>query len=112
MAGTVRVSGLELACSEQGSGPPLLLIHGMAADAAVWDPVLAGLGGRTRAIAYDRRGYGRSEAPDPYERTTVEEQTSDALAVIEQLNAVPAAVCGADLGALICLDLLKRHRES
>jgi pimeloyl-ACP methyl ester carboxylesterase len=112
MSATARVAGLELAYREQGSGSPLLLIHGMAADAAVWDPVLAGLGDGIRVIAYDRRGYGASEAPEPYERTTVEEQASDALALLEQLEALPATVCGVDLGALACLDLLKRHREA
>jgi pimeloyl-ACP methyl ester carboxylesterase len=60
-------------------------------------------------IAYDRRGYGGSGAPEPYERTTVEEQAEDAAALLVSLDAAPAVVCGRDFGALVCLDLCKRH---
>jgi pimeloyl-ACP methyl ester carboxylesterase len=41
--------------------------------------------------------------------TTVVEQAEDAAALIEARDAAPALVCGADLGALVCLDLLVRR---
>jgi pimeloyl-ACP methyl ester carboxylesterase len=60
-------------------------------------------------IAYDRRGYGGSGAPEPYGATTVHEQTEDAAALVRALDAAPAIVAGADFGALVVLDLLVRH---
>jgi pimeloyl-ACP methyl ester carboxylesterase len=108
---TVEGAGVELAYEVRGEGPAVVLVHGMAADAQVWEPVVEALAGRARTIAYDRRGYGESGAPEPYERTTVEEQAEDAAALIDALGAAPAVVCGADLGALVCLDLVKRHRD-
>jgi pimeloyl-ACP methyl ester carboxylesterase len=107
---TIEAAGVELAYREAGSGPAVLLVHGMADDASTWDEVMVGLGERARAIAYDRRGYGASGAPDPYERTTVNEQAEDAAALLRALDAAPAVACGADLGALVCLDLARRHR--
>ena len=105
----VEGAGVPLACFEHGSGPAVLLVHGMADAAAGWEATAAGLAGEARAITYDRRGYGGSGAPEPYERTTVEEQAEDAAALLTSLDARPAVVCGRDLGALVCLDLCKRH---
>jgi 3-oxoadipate enol-lactonase len=102
--------GVELAVVERGSGPAVVLVHGMADDAAGWAPVVKALAGEARAIAYDRRGYGGSQAPEPYGRTTVAEQAEDAARLVDALDAAPAVMCGRDLGALVCLDLAKRHR--
>jgi pimeloyl-ACP methyl ester carboxylesterase len=103
--------GVELAVEVRGSGPAVVLVHGMADDAAGWAPVAEPLAAQARVIAYDRRGYGGSEAPEPYVRTTVAEQAEDAACLIGALDAAPAVACGRDLGALVCLDLAKRHRS-
>jgi len=110
MSPTVEGAGVRLAYRERGEGEPVLLVHGMADDGASWDDVVAALAARARVIAYDRRGYGGSDAPDPYERTTVQEQAEDAAALLRALSAIPALVSGRDLGALVCLDLVRRHR--
>ncbi|MCW2953815.1 MAG: hypothetical protein JWQ48_2985 [Conexibacter sp.] len=109
MTATIEGAGVELACEVRGEGTPVLLVHGMAADARSWTPLSDALAaaGTARTIAYDRRGYGASGAPEPYERTTVSEQAQDARAVLQAFAAdAPALACGADLGALVVLDLL------
>ncbi len=108
-SGTVEASGLSLAYGEQGEGEPVVLVHGTALGRRVWEEVIAALGDGVRAIAYDRRAYGESEAPEPYRGTTVSEQSEDAAALIEALGAAPAIVCGHELGALVALDLVRRH---
>ncbi len=106
---TVEGAGVPLAYEESGSGPAVLLVHGMAAGRAAWAPLAAALSRHARVVAYDRRGYGASGAPEPYERTTVAEQAEDAVALLHALDAAPAVACGADIGALVVLDLLLRH---
>lgn len=101
--------GVELAYDERGSGETVLLIHGTALTRLVWRETIEALGGDVRAIAYDRRGYGDSGAPQPYTGTTVEEQSEDAAALIRALDAAPALVCGHSLGGVVALDLLLRH---
>jgi pimeloyl-ACP methyl ester carboxylesterase len=98
-----------LAWEEHGSGPPVLLVHGPAIGRGLWRETVAALRGGFRVIAYDRRAYGASGAPEPYGGTTVEEQAEDAAALLGELRATPALLCGHDLGALVCLDLLRRH---
>jgi pimeloyl-ACP methyl ester carboxylesterase len=71
MPSTVHVAGAELAFASSGEGPPVLLVHGMADRRAGWDAVAAELvSGGARVVTYDRRGYGGSSAPEPYERRT------------------------------------------
>ena len=110
MAPSVEGAGVALNVVERGSGPAVLLVHGIASDAQALEPVAEALSSKARVIAYDRRGYGASGAPEPYHGTTVEEQAEDAAALLRALDPGPALVCGDGFGALIALDLAKRHR--
>src|SRR3954468_2425466 len=104
---TVEGAGVELAYEEAGAGAAGVLVHGMAADRAVWGIRATA----ARTIAYDRRGYGGSGVPEPYARTTVAEQAEDLAALLQALDATPAIAVGADFGALIVLDALVRHPD-
>lgn len=106
----VEAGGVSLAFEEHGSGPTVVLVHGTATARSVWRETVAALGDGVRTIAYDRRAYGDSGAPEPYGGTTVGEQADDLAELIGALDAVPALVVGHELGALTCLDLLLRHR--
>jgi pimeloyl-ACP methyl ester carboxylesterase len=106
---TVEGAGVPLSFAERGCGKPVLLVHGMASDAAALAPVAEALEDRARVVAYDRRGYGDSGAPEPYGGTTVDEQAEDAAALLRALGAAPAVVAGEGFGALVALDLLRRH---
>jgi pimeloyl-ACP methyl ester carboxylesterase len=108
----IEGAGVALHYDERGDGPALLVIHGMASDAATWADALdefAGAG--ARAIAYDRRGYGASGAPQPYVATTVQEQAQDAAELLDGLQAAPALLVGDGFGALVALELLVRRPE-
>ena len=106
---TLEARGVEIAWSERGEGPPVLLVHETAATGAVWDSVGEALAPRARAISYDRRGWGASSAPEGYRRTTVEEQSEDAVALLDAAEAAPAVLVGAGVGAMVALDLLLRR---
>ena len=49
---------------EHGSGPPLLLLHGLGESVFTWTDVLPALAARHRVIALDLKGFGRSDKPD------------------------------------------------
>jgi hypothetical protein len=87
---TVEGAGVPLAYEERGEGPTVLLVHGLASDAEAQRPLAEALAPGARVIAYDRRGYGASGAPVPYEGTTAEEQAEDAVALLRALGAAPA----------------------
>jgi pimeloyl-ACP methyl ester carboxylesterase len=103
MSPAIEGAGVSLDYSVRGEGGSVLLVHRIGESE--W-PELPG-----RVIEYSRRGYGRSGAPEPYLATTVEEQAEDAAALLRGLDAAPAVVVGAGLGALVGLDLARRHRD-
>lgn len=112
MTRTVEGPGLPaggLSVEVEGEGPTVLLVHGTGLGRPLWEETVEALGPDLRAVAYDRRAYGMSGAPEPYGGTTVEEQTEDAAALLRALGGVPAVLCGHELGALVCLDLMRRH---
>lgn len=104
----VEAAGVALSVHDpepDGDGPATVLVHGMGGTAWPVDELPG------RVVTYDRRGYGASGAPVPYERTTVSEQAEDLAAVLRARDAAPAVLVGADLGALIVLDVVLRHAE-
>jgi pimeloyl-ACP methyl ester carboxylesterase len=107
----VEGAGVALNVVERGAGAPVLVIHGMASDAEAWAQRLGALAPAARAIAFDRRGYGASGAPEPYTATTVQEQAQDAAAVLGALGAAPAVLLGEGFGGLAALDLLVRRPD-
>jgi pimeloyl-ACP methyl ester carboxylesterase len=108
---TVEAGGVALAYDERGSGQAVVLVHGTATARTVWRELVEALGDGVRSIAYDRRAYGDSGAPEPYGGTTVGEQADDLAALIEGLGAAPALIYGHELGALAALDLVVRRPE-
>jgi pimeloyl-ACP methyl ester carboxylesterase len=107
-----HVNGVRLYYEERGEGAPILGIHGAGSAAVFWEDAAERLSALGRTIVYDRRGSWRSERPDPYEVTSVQEHADDALALLRELDAVPAILVGRSYGGTIALDLALRHPES
>lgn len=94
------VAGVTLRTLVPDEPPQALHVHGLWPSGPPETPGL---------ITYDRRGHGGSTAPEPYTGTTVEEQSEDAAKLLETLGAPALTVIGEDLGALVALDLARRH---
>lgn len=92
----------ELYREERGNGTPLLLIHGNGANTLTWGRTFDDLAAEHRAISYDRRGFGRSSGP-PARRLS--DHVADAAALLEELDAAPAAVLGWSAGGVVALGL-------
>ena len=89
--------GTMLYYKDWGTGVPVVLIHGWPLNADMWEyqaGVLAAQG--HRVIAYDRRGFGRSEQPwSGYDYDTM---ADDLGAVLETLDLRGAALVGFSMG--------------
>ena len=55
---------MALAFDTHGSGPPLVLVHGIGSRRGVWDPVVGALARERRVIAVDLPGFGESPSED------------------------------------------------
>src|SRR5262245_28798591 len=95
-SGTTRIDDCDLAWREKGAGPPVLFIHGTAAD--VWDGLFDRVAGGCRAIRYDRRGFGAS-AHRPLQ--DLSRHAEDAAGLMKALDATGAIVVGWSIGGII-----------
>ncbi|MEV7189733.1 alpha/beta fold hydrolase [Kitasatospora sp. NPDC093102] len=87
---------------EQGSGPLVLLVHGIPESWYSWrhqPPALAAAG--YRAVAVDVRGYGRSSRLQAVAGYRMPGLAEDAAAVVHALGERSAAIVGHDWGATI-----------
>lgn len=91
----------------EGAGPPLLLIAGIASDAASWGPLLPLLGGRT-LIRIDNRGAGQTRAEGAL---SLDDMVADCAALIGELELGPLDVVGHSMGGMIGLRLAAAHPD-
>ena len=95
----VRLPSSETFYVEEGSGMPLVLVHGMGGDHTVWDSQLPGFRDRFRIIRPDILGHGQSEKPaGPWKFTQFSRQIAE---LLEHLRIPRAIVCGFSLGGSI-----------
>jgi pimeloyl-ACP methyl ester carboxylesterase len=106
---SIETSHARLAVRQsEGSGTPVLMIHGNSSSGAVFRNQLEGpIGLRHRLIAPDLPGHGSSsDAPDP-ERSYSMEGYADAMAELLRLLGIERAVVfGWSLGGHIGLELI------
>jgi pimeloyl-ACP methyl ester carboxylesterase len=107
----LSINGARLYHEEHGSGAPILCIHGAGGTALAWADAVDELARLGRVIAYDRRGCGRSQRPQPYERTSVREHADDAAVLLDALAAEPAVVVGRSYGGTVATDLALRYSD-
>ncbi len=98
----------KLYVKDWGAGRPVILMHGWPLSADSWDDqALAIAEAGFRAIAYDRRGFGRSDQPgDGYNYDTL---ADDLAAVIEETGATDATIVGFSMAGGEVARYMSRH---
>jgi len=91
-------SAAELYAIELGEGPPLLLLHGVTANAYVWLPVMELLADSYHCVAIDQRGHGRTGMPRDG-RFDAAAYARDAADLAAFIGRGPVVLVGHSLGA-------------
>ena len=91
-----------------GGGRPVILLHGWPLSADSWDAQAVRLADAGfRVIAYDRRGFGRSEQPwSGYDYDTL---SDDLASVIKETGATDATLIGFSMGGGEVARYMSRH---
>jgi pimeloyl-ACP methyl ester carboxylesterase len=109
---SVHGDGVTLSGEADGSGPPVVLLHGLTATRRY-----VVMGSRAlersghRVISYDARGHGRSTPAADRGAYGYEELAADLEEVLDALGIARAAVAGASMGAHTALHLALRRPE-
>jgi pimeloyl-ACP methyl ester carboxylesterase len=95
-------TGLRVRLLACGSGPPLVLLHGVSLSAAAWVPLFNALPGR-RLLAVDLPGHGLSD-PVRYRRGHVRQHARELIDdIFDALGVDEAPVVGHSLGGMLAL---------
>ena len=99
---------VKLYTKDWGRGRPVVMMHGWPLSADTFDDLASAVADAgLRAIAYDRRGFGRSEQPwDGYEYNTL---ADDLAAVLEYANGQDATLIGFSMGGGEVARYMSRH---
>lgn len=93
---------------EHGEGEPLLLVAGITADHAGWEPQTELFARRFRTIVFDNPGVGQTEGPrGPY---TTELFADVAAGLLQALGIERADVVGASMGGATAQQIALRHQ--
>ena len=98
----LATTGMRVRLLATGSGPPLVLLHGVSLSAAAWAPLFTALPGY-RLLAIDLPGHGLSD-PTSYRRGHVREPARQLIDdIFDALELDHAAVVGHSLGGMLAL---------
>lgn len=86
-----------------GTGPPILLVHGMLSSRAQWDPNLEALSKVGRPVVVELLGHGRSPSPDRPECYSPSHYCAQFEKIRARLGAERWIVLGQSLGAALTL---------
>ena len=85
----MSVNGTKLAYVEEGSGDPIVFVHGAISDMRVWDRYKRQLTDERRFIAYTQRYFGTEAWQDKAEHFSRETHIEDLIGFVEGLDAGP-----------------------
>ena len=108
----MTASGVRVRVAESGSGPTVLLLHGLFLDNTTWNGLRQTLAATHRVVTPDLPGFGASEKPHPrrfsYSIESFAEVMADLYAGLELGRASLAGHC---LGGSVAVTLAARHPE-
>lgn len=93
------VGAYQLRYVDEGSGPVVVLIHGLAGDYSAWTAQIETLRSRFRVIAFDNRGAGESTQID--EPVSTADLAADTLGLMDVLGIRSAHIVGRSMGGAV-----------
>jgi pimeloyl-ACP methyl ester carboxylesterase len=107
---TVSANGLNIHYQQTGSGPQVILIHGLTGSLADWQfRVVPMLAAQFTVLTYDLRGHGYSDMP-PSGYTTAD-MASDLAGLLDALGIERAHIAGHSFGGSVALHFAALHPD-
>src|ERR1700730_4966635 len=108
---SVTTNGATLEYIREGSGDPVLLVHGYLFGARWWRPQIDALADHFDVTAVDLRGHCGSETSEDQADYDLWNQAEDLHGLIDALGIRPVHYVGLSVGGMIGMRLALRHPE-
>ncbi len=105
----IRIDDIEMAYTDVGSGPPMVLLHGYPFNRSLWTEQLAALSDSYRVVTPDLRGFGESDSSQG--PATMNRMAQDVAQLMETLEIPRAVVGGLSMGGYVTLAFYKQFRS-
>ena len=106
----IEVNGVKLHVEEIGTGPTVILVHGIPSDYRVWKPQVDVLSRHYRTISFSRRCAFPNQYSD-YAQSTIENNATDLEELIAGAGGGPVHLIGHSYGGPIVTLCTLRHPE-
>jgi pimeloyl-ACP methyl ester carboxylesterase len=97
----VEVNGIRMAYVEEGTGEPVVFVHGAVSDARAWEPIREAIADQYRFIAPTLRYFGAGQWPDKGERFGVTTHADDVAAFLSALDVGQVHLVGWSYGGTV-----------
>ena len=108
---TMKVDGTTLHYVEQGSGTPVVFLHGAFSDHRVWEQQRQAVAAKHRFIGLTMRYFGTAPWPDNGTQWSHATHVADVAAFIRGLKAGPVVLVGQSYGSQIAAIVAAQHPE-
>ena len=109
IAKQVEIYGQRISYLEAGSGPEVILLHGLGGDSSNWRMTLPVLTGRFHVYAPDQIGFGKSDKPlINYRAATLVDFLN---AFYKKLSISKATLVGNSLGGWVAMDFALQYPD-
>ncbi len=105
------INGIDLYYEDNGSGFPVIFIHGFAGTTKSWDGQVAAFSKKYRFITCDLRGHGQTDAPDDLSRYTLDIVVEDIYQLLGHLGIQKAVISGLSLGGYLSIHFYNQHPD-
>lgn len=106
----VQINGFKMNVYKGGTGSPVVLLHGMAESALMWEPAMKALSSKYTFIVPDLRGGGLSEAPET--GYTKVQMAADVKALLDHYGIKKADIVGHDIGLMVAYAFAAKYPET
>lgn len=109
--GYVDSDGVKLHYVTAGEGPLVVMIHGFPDYWYTWRNQMPALAKHFQVVAYDQRGYNKSDKPEGVDNYKVEKLVADLVAVVDHFKQEKAVIVGHDWGGMVAWTFAMTHPD-
>ena len=106
-----EVNGVQLIYSEQGTGQPVVFVHGSVSDRRIWDYEMSTISRHFHTIAYTQRYFGDQPWADSGSAFSQATHAADLVSFIRSLGLGPVHVVAWSYGGAIATIAASQHPE-
>jgi len=109
--GFVDSDGVKLHYVTAGEGPLVVMIHGFPDYWYTWRNQIPELAKHFQVVAYDQRGFNKSDQPEGVDNYKTEKLVTDLIAVVDHFQQEKAIIVGHDWGGMVAWTFAMTHPD-